>query len=68
MKYTLLRVILDVVVLHVPYDCAPWMIEHLPFKPANPEMVRLDPTPEPGTCIIRYRSSEIELPPDFRGA
>jgi hypothetical protein len=67
MQFTILRIILDVIVMTSPYPCADWMRDYLPLKPQSPEFVRLDPY-EDGGCIIRYRSPELAIPgPEFKG-
>lgn len=67
MQFTILRIILDVIVLSSPYQCGDWMVEYLPLKPMNPEIVRMDPYGDHG-CIIRYRSPELAIPgPEFKG-
>ncbi len=67
MQFHILRIILDVVVLTAPHQCADWMKDYLPLKPMNPDVVRMDPYGEHG-CIIRYRSSELAIPgAEFKG-
>ena len=66
MEFVLARIIFDVVVLTSPLPCSTEMLEHLPYVPANPDVVRLDKS-EDGGCIIRYRTNELELPEDWAG-
>lgn len=66
MKFIVLRFIFDVVVLYSPMDCSEEMKLHLPYTPANAEVVKLDKA-EHGGCMIRYRTLEIKLPADWQG-
>lgn len=67
MKFTVLRIIFDVVVLYHPAECADWMRYEVPMEPVSREMVRLDRPTEGGGCIIRYKAKEIDLPEDWQG-
>ena len=65
--FTILRVILNVIVLSSPHPCGDWMVHYLPMKPVSPDAVRMDPYRDQG-CIIRYKSYELAIPgPDFKG-